>query len=88
MGCACKGGKPQVLNNLDSVDHLELAFVAYDELIKDKPDDYVYDDADKKILINTFYSIYPNVKNQIDVNHAIQSIKNIHKDYYGKRKKG
>ena len=45
-------------------------------------------DDDKKILISTFYSIYPNVKTAVDVNHAISTIKNIQKDYYGKRKKG
>lgn len=83
MGCNCKSGKVQKLNNLDSNDHLKMAFDVYENYIKDKPDDYEFDDADKNIMIQTFLSIYPNVKVAITAEHAKHTIINIYKQYHG-----
>lgn len=81
--CNCKSGKEQKLNNLDSVDHLQIAFDVYNFHIKDKPVDYEYDEAEKNIFIETFRGIYPNVKVQVSYQHALETIKNIYTQYYG-----
>lgn len=75
MGCNCKG-KAQVLNNLNSKDHLNLVKDIYDQVIKGKNIEQ-YDDADKHQVIQGFYSLYPNVKVNIDYKHAVQSITNV-----------
>jgi hypothetical protein len=80
MGCNCKK-QNQVLNNLNSTDHLKIAFDTYDNYIKDKPMEYEYDEADNKIFISTFFSLYPNVKVQVTPIHALETIKNINKQY-------
>jgi hypothetical protein len=82
MGCNCKKNK-QVLNNLESKDHLNVAFETYRELVSQKPVEE-YDDYDKKQVIATFYSIYPNVKGEISPEHASKTITNIYNQHYGK----
>lgn len=83
MGCNCKSGKTQKLNNLDSADHLQVAFDVYEHHIKDKSTEYEYDDVEKNIFIETFRIIYPNVKVQVSHQHALETIKNIYKQYHG-----
>ena len=82
--CQCKSGKVLKLINLDSTDHLKMAFDVYENYIKDKPTDFEFDDIDKNIMVQTFLSIYPNVKTPITAEHAKQTIINIYNQYYGK----
>jgi hypothetical protein len=80
MSCNCKKNT-QVLNNLDSQDHLNMAFDVYKTYIKGKPEGFTYDEGDKKIFVDTFLSLYPNVKMKISYEHALETIKNINKQY-------
>jgi hypothetical protein len=85
MGCNCKSGKEQKLNNLDSNDHLQVAFDAYNDVVKVK-EASDYDDADKAIVMSAFYSVYPNAKGEVTVEHAASTIKNTYDLYYGRTK--
>jgi hypothetical protein len=71
MGCNCKGGKEQKLNNLDSNDHLQVAFDAY------------YNDTDKTIVMSAFYSVYPNAKGTVTPEHAALTITNLYSQHHG-----
>lgn len=75
MGCNCKK-QTQVLNNLKSTDHLELARSIYEDVIKKKSIED-YDDLDKKQVLFAFYSLYPNVKMDITYEHAVNTITNV-----------
>lgn len=83
MGCNCKGGKSQVLNNLESKDHLQLAFDAYTDVVS-KFEINEYTEADAQQIMNAFYSIYPNVKQKVSIEHASSTIKHIYQTQYGK----
>jgi len=82
--CNCKSGKQQKLNNLDSKDHLKVAFDVFNEIVKDKPEDHIWDEADSNVLTQTFYLIYPNVKVSVNPQHAATAIKQIYNQYYGR----
>jgi len=81
MGCNCKGRKPQVLNNLESKDHLNLAHDIYRDVIKKKTIEEM-DDLDHKQIMFGFYSIYPNAKGEVTIEHAINTIKSSIKPHY------
>lgn len=84
--CNCKSGKEQKLNNLDSNDHLQVAFDAYNDVVKVK-EVSDYDDADKAIVMTAFYSVYPNASGTITIEHAASTIQNTYELYYGRRTK-
>lgn len=84
MGCNCKK-KAQVLNNLESNDHLQIAFDVYRDVINKKSLEDL-DDLDKKQINFAFYSIYPNVKTEVSIEHAVSTIKNIYTQYNGRKK--
>lgn len=85
MGCNCKGGKAQKLNNLDSSDHLKVAFDTFKDLLQNREEGLSFDETESKLLINTFYSVYPNAKGEITPEHAALTIKNIYNQYYGRK---
>jgi hypothetical protein len=72
MGCNCK--KPQVLNNLKSVDHLRLAAETYDNTLGIKNIDEL-DDFDKMQIFNAFKSLFPNAKTLPTLDDAIGHLK-------------
>lgn len=82
MGCNCKGGKEQKLNNLDSNDHLKVAFDAYNIVVKEK-EVSDYDDTDKTIVMSAFYSVYPNAKGTVTPEHAALTITNLYSQHHG-----
>ena len=82
MSCNCKSGKEQKLNNLNSKDHLEVGFNAYLDL-KDKPVSE-YDAGDISLIMNAFYSIYPNAKGEVTPQHAFNVLKTVYEQNYGK----
>lgn len=81
MGCNCKSGKVQKLNNLDSNDHLQVAFEAYEQ-VKQKPFEE-FDEGDSKLVIAAFYSVYPNAKGDVTFQHATNVIKQIYEQHNG-----
>lgn len=81
MGCNCK--KPQVLNNLKSVDHLRLATETYEQVALSKSIEE-YDDFDKMQVFNAFKSLYPNAKNLPTLNDAVGHLKNAREIFYKK----
>lgn len=82
MGCNCKK-TDQTLNNLQSKDHLNVAFEVYKDLVSQKPVDQ-YDDLDIKQVLYGFYSIYPNAKGDVSPQHAADTLKNIYEQHNGK----
>jgi len=83
MGCNCKSGKVQKLNNLDSNDHLQVAFEAYEQ-VKQKTFEE-FDEGDVKMVISAFYSVYPNAKGDITFEHATNVIKQIYEQHNGRK---
>ncbi len=47
MSCNCKGGKKQIINHLDSVDHIQYAKEVYNRVITGQPDQ-VFNDLEKE----------------------------------------
>jgi hypothetical protein len=80
--CNCKSGKQQPLNNLKSNDHLQIAFDAFNIVIKEKSVSE-YDDTDKAIVMSAFYSVYPNANGEVTVEHAVSTITNIYSQHHG-----
>ena len=81
--CNCKHGKATKLNNLDSKDHLRLASETYLNIIRVKPIDEM-DEFDKKEIINTYMSLYPNQKIKPTLEQAVGQLKNVHERYIQK----
>jgi len=72
--CNCKKGRKQVVNNLDSPDHVNNAREVFRTIILDKgiSDFTDYD----KIEINMAYlSLYPNVKGEPTIEEMVGGIK-------------
>ena len=80
--CNCKSGKEQKLNNLDSNDHLQVAFDAYNIVVKDK-EVSEYDDTDKAIVMSAFYAVYPNAKGEVTPEHAASTITSLYSQHHG-----
>ena len=79
MGCNCKGGKAQVINNLQSEDHILMAREIKERIIDQKAPG-MFDEIETREVIGAFHSLYPNAKitptieNAIhNINHAIQN---------------
>ena len=81
MGCACKGGKPQVLNNLESKDHLNASYEIYRDVIQTKTIEEM-DDLDRKQVMFGFYTLYPNASGEVSIEHAINTIKSSLRPHY------
>lgn len=75
MGCNCKGkGAKQVINNLNSYDHLVVANNTLNDIIN-KKDFNEYDDLDKLEIMSCYSLLYPNSSVSPDVEDAIIKIK-------------
>lgn len=84
MGCNCKSGKPQVINNLNSIDHITFAEEVYKNTIVGKSlNDY--DDFDKNQILGAYKTLYPNSKVVPTIDNAISNIK-VAIDTYKNRK--
>lgn len=80
--CNCKSGKEQKLNNLNSNDHLQVAFDAYNIVVKEK-EVSEYDDTDKAIVMSAFYAVYPNAKGEVTPEHATSIITSLYSQHHG-----
>jgi len=74
MGCNCKGGRKQIINNLNSPDHIAYAKEVYNRIITGEPDQ-VFTDIDKVEIIGAYATLYPSSSQTPDVSEAIKQIK-------------
>ena len=72
--CNCQGGKKQVINNLDSPDHVGLAKDVFKSIISGK-DVTTFNQLDLIEISNAYLSLYPNVKGTPTVDEMIGGIK-------------
>ena len=92
MACNCKSkGKKQVINNLDSKDHLLLAQMTYNELIEGKSIEDI-PDLDWIEIRGVYGSLYPNASaepnKQQMVDELINAIIKYEASYGTKKRKG
>ena len=73
MGCNCKGGKAQIINNLQSEDHIALAREVKERII-DQKQPSMFDELETREVIAAFFSLYPNAKTSPSVQNAIDNI--------------
>jgi hypothetical protein len=74
MGCNCKGGKLQVLNNLDSQDHIEFAREIYERVVVPN-ETGEYSDLDKIEIVSAYSTLYPNSKTISTIDESIEQIR-------------
>ena len=74
MGCACKGGKKVVHNNLDSPDNIQNAKQVVESIINVKTIEDLTD-LDIVEIMGTYYSLYPSSSIKPTVEDAINQIK-------------
>jgi hypothetical protein len=73
--CNCKkGGKAQVMNNVDSVDHITYSKEIYDRIVLPNTTGE-YDDLEKVELMLAFSTLYPNASQSPSIPDAIEQIK-------------
>ena len=74
MGCNCKGGKKQVVNNLDDPNHIENAKNIVETIISVKE---IQDltDLDKIEIMGAYSTLYPNSSATPSIGDAINQIK-------------
>ena len=74
MGCNCKSGKVQRINNLKSKEHLKMAQEIMDDLINTKPQ-REYTDLDWLEIFAVYQGLYPNSSQQPTKEDAVDKIK-------------
>jgi hypothetical protein len=74
MGCNCKGGKKQVVNNLDNPDHIQNAKNIVESIINVKTIEDL-NDLDKIEIMGAYYGLYPSSSIKPTVEDAINQIK-------------
>lgn len=84
MGCNCKKNQ-QVLNNLNSNDHLKIAFTAYEEVVSKKSVEQ-YDEFDTQQVTYAYHTIYPNSREELTITQLAANITNIYNQQHGRKK--
>ena len=74
MGCNCKGGRKQVINNLDSPSHIEVGKNVFNSIISQKSIEDL-NDLDKIEIMSAYGTLYPNSSAQPSIEDAINQIK-------------
>jgi hypothetical protein len=69
--CNCKGGKSQILNNLDSQDHIEFAREIYERVVEEGKE---YSDLDKIEIVSAYSTLFPNSKTIPTIPECIEQI--------------
>jgi hypothetical protein len=72
--CNCKKGRKQVVNNLDSPDHVNNAREVFRTIILDKGISE-FNDYDKIEINLAYLSLYPNVKGEPTIEEMVGGIK-------------
>jgi hypothetical protein len=83
MGCNCGKGKKQVLNNLNSKDHLRLASETFKTIIEQRTIEE-YTDFDKIEIMGVYKSLYPNQRVEPTLSNAVHYITDAHNRYISK----
>jgi hypothetical protein len=74
MGCNCKSGKKQVINNLDNPDHIQNAKNVVESIISVKEIEDLTD-LDIVEIMGAYYGLYPASSIKPSVGDAINQIK-------------
>jgi hypothetical protein len=74
MGCNCKKGTKQVINNLDNPDHIQNAKQVIESIINVK-DIQTLNDLDIIEIMGAYYGLYPSSSIKPSVEDAINQIK-------------
>ena len=75
MGCnSCKGGRKQIINNLDNPDHIQNAKQVVESIINVK-DIQTLNDLDIIEIMGAYYGLYPSSSIRPSVEDAINQIK-------------
>ena len=80
MGCNCGKGKKQVMNNLNSIDHINLAREVISTIISVK-EIADYTDLDKMDVFNAYVALYPNARYTPTLENAVENIKHAVENY-------
>ncbi len=72
--CNCKGGKKQIVNRLDSPDHIQIGKDVFNSIISQKTIEDLTD-LDKIEIINAYSTLYPNSSAIPSITDAINQIK-------------
>jgi hypothetical protein len=74
MGCNCKGGRKQVINRLDSPDHIQVGKNVFNSIISQKTIEDL-NDLDKIEIMGAYATLYPNASATPSIEDAINQIK-------------
>jgi hypothetical protein len=74
MGCKCGHGKATKLNNLDSLDHLKLAFEVEKNTLNNKELDQ-YDDFDIQEIFSVYNQLFPNQRIKPTLDQAVGQLR-------------
>ena len=75
MGCnSCKGGRKQIINNLDNPDHIQNAKQVVESIINVK-DIQTFNDLDIIEIMGAYYGLYPSSSIKPSVEDTINQIK-------------
>ena len=74
MSCNCKGGRKQIINNLNSPDHIGYAKEVYNRVITGEPTQE-FTDVDKVEIIGAYATLYPSSSQTPSIEEAIKQIK-------------
>jgi len=72
--CNCKKGKKQILNNIESRDHINAAKLIWSDIIEGREVDS-FNEMEKSIILQTYSSLYPASKMVPTIDEAIKLIK-------------
>jgi hypothetical protein len=73
-GCNCKGGRKQVINQLDSADHIQVGKDVFNSIISKKMIEDL-NDLDKIEIMGAYATLYPNSSATPNIGDAINQIK-------------
>ena len=73
-GCNCKKGTKQVINQLDSQDHIQVGKNVFNSIISKKTIEDL-DDLDKIEIMGAYATLYPNSSATPNIGDAINQIK-------------
>ena len=74
MGCNCGHSKAKKLNNLDSLDHLKLAFEVEKNILSVKELDQ-YDDFDTQEIFSAYNQLFPNQRIKPTLDQAVGQLR-------------
>ena len=72
--CNCKGGKKQMVNRLDSPDHIQYAKEVYNRVVSSKTTQE-FNDLEKVEIIGAYATLYPSSSQTPSIEEAIKQIK-------------